>query len=291
VLRDALKPLGIPVLGTLRRDDDIQTPDRHLGLVPVAERRAEARRSLDALGTVISNSLNLDRVLRLARSADPLEVKPWSPGSAGLDPASSVRVAVAKGPSFSFLYGENLELLEAAGAEVVTFDPISDETLPEGTDALYLGGGFPETYAEDLSSNVGMRASVRGFAESGRPTVAECGGLLYLVRELDGHPMSGVLDATAGMTGRLTLGYREARALTDSPLAESGAEVRGHEFHYSTVEPGTGERPAWDLAGRGPEGFVAGSVHASYLHTHWAATPELPRRLVRAARTAVGEGV
>jgi len=291
VLRDALKPLGIPVLGTLRRDDDIQTPDRHLGLVPVAERRAEARRSLDALGTVISNSLNLDRVLRLARSADPLEIKPWSPGSVGLDPASSVRVAVAKGPSFSFLYRENLELLEAAGAEVVTFDPISDETLPEGTDALYLGGGFPETYAEGLSSNVGMRASVRGFAESGRPTVAECGGLLYLVRELDGHPMSGVLDATAGMTGRLTLGYREARALTDSPLAESGAEVRGHEFHYSTVEPGAGERPAWDLAGRGPEGFVAGSVHASYLHTHWAATPELPRRLVRAARTAVGAGV
>ena len=88
------------------------------------------------------------------------------------------------------------------------------------------------------------------------------------------------------MTDRLSLGYREARALSDSPLSERGARVRGHEFHYSTVEPGAGERSAWNLAGRGAEGFVAGSVHASYLHTHWAATPELPRRFVRAAKIA-----
>jgi cobyrinic acid a,c-diamide synthase len=112
------------------------------------------------------------------------------------------------------------------------------------------------------------------------------------VRELDGHPMCGVLDAEATMTDRLTLGYREARALADSPLAERGANVRGHEFHYSAVEPGAGERPAWGLAGRGQEGFVAGGVHASYLHTHWAATPELPRRLVReASRSTTGVGV
>jgi cobyrinic acid a,c-diamide synthase len=115
---------------------------------------------------------------------------------------------------------------------------------------------------------------------------------LYLVRELDGRPMCGVLDAEARMTDRLTLGYREARALTDSPLAGTGAKVRGHEFHYSAVEPGVGKRPAWGLAGRGPEGFVVGGVHASYLHAHWAATPELPRRLVReAARSAAEVGV
>ena len=128
-----------------------------------------------------------------------------------------------------------------------------------------------------------MRESVHAFAVGGRPVVAECGGLLYLARELDGHPMCGVLDVTASMTDRLTLGYREARALVDSPLAESGAGVRGHEFHYSSVESRAGERPAWDLAGRGPEGFVSGGVHASFLHTHWAATPEMPRRFVRAA--------
>jgi cobyrinic acid a,c-diamide synthase len=291
MLRDALKPLHVPVLGVVHRSREVQMPDRHLGLVPVAERRAEARRSLDVLGTMISNSLNLDEVLKLARSSGPLNAEPWSPASAEVDLTGSVRVAVAAGRSFSFLYRENLELLEAAGAEVVTFDPTNDEALPAGTDALYLGGGFPEAYAEDLSANVGMRENVRDFAVSGRPVVAECGGLLYLARELDGHPMCGVLDAAARMAGRLTLGYREALALADSPLAEMGSGVRGHEFHYSTVEPGAGERPAWDLAGRGPEGFVAGSVHASYLHTHWAATPGLPRRLVRAARGAVEAGV
>jgi cobyrinic acid a,c-diamide synthase len=113
--------------------------------------------------------------------------------------------------------------------------------------------------------------------------VAECGGLLYLCRELDGHPMCGVLNADARMTDRLRLGYREARALSGSPLAEAGAVVRGHEFHYSAVAPGAGEAPAWELDGRGHEGFVAGGVHASYLHLHWAAEPEMPRRLVRNA--------
>ena len=288
MLRDALKPLHVPVLGVIHRSDEIQTPDRHLGLVPVAERRAEARRSLDALGTVISNSLNLDEVLKLVRSSEPLYADPWSPGFAGRDLSVNVRVAVAMGPSFSFLYRENLELLEAVGAEVVTFDPTTEEALPAGIGALYLGGGFPETYAEALSNNVGMRERIRDFANSGRPVVAECGGLLYLARELDGHPMCGVLDATARMTGRLTLGYREAIALADSPLAKVGTEFRGHEFHYSGVEPVAGERPAWNLAGRGPEGFVTGGVHASYLHTHWAATPELPSRLVRAACSSVG---
>ncbi len=283
MLREALRPLGIPVLGVLRRDNELETPDRHLGLVPVAERHGEAARTLDALGMVISRSLNLDGIVRLARSAGTLGVERWSPESPDLDLSEGVRVAVAAGPSFSFLYRENLELLRGAGAEVVTFDPTTEEELPVGTDVLYLGGGFPETYAETLSVNGRMRYNVRDFAESGRPTVAECGGLLYLVRELDGHPMCGVLDAEATMTHRLTLGYREARALTASPLVESGADVHGHEFHYSAVEPGAGERPAWDLAGRAPEGFVAGGVHASYLHTHWAATPELPRRLVRVA--------
>ncbi|HKH38357.1 MAG TPA: cobyrinate a,c-diamide synthase [Rubrobacter sp.] len=292
MLREALRPLGIPILGVLRRDDEIHTPDRHLGLVPVAERREEATRSLDALGKVISRLLNLDGIVRVARSAGPLVVETWVPESRDLDRSEGVRVAVATGPSFSFLYRENLELLEGAGAEVVTFDPTVDEELPAGTDTLYLGGGFPETYAEALSTNGRMRESVRAFAAGGRPLVAECGGLLYLVRELDGHPMCGVLDAEAKMTDRLTLGYREARAMMDSPLAERGANVRGHEFHYSAVEPGAGESPAWELAGRGQEGFVAGGVHASYLHTHWAATPELPRRLVReASRSATGVGV
>ena len=281
MLREAIAPLNVPILGVLRRDAKINTPDRHLGLVPAAERRDEARIALAATGEEISRSCDLEAVVRLARSAGPLNTTPWSPETP--EPGPPARVAVAAGPSFSFLYEENLELLRAAGAEVAFFDPTSDEELPEGTDALYLGGGFPETYAEALAANEPLKDEVRWFAAEGRPIVAECGGLLYLVEELDGHRMCGIIPAKAGMTDRLTLGYREARAPHDSALAESGARVRGHEFHYSAVEPGAGERPAWDLEGRGPEGFIFGGMHASYLHLHWAATPQIPGRLLFAA--------
>ncbi|MBA3952438.1 MAG: cobyrinate a,c-diamide synthase [Rubrobacter sp.] len=284
MLRDALAPLGIPVLGVLRRDAAVSTPDRHLGLVPAAERRKEAQESIDALGIVVARSLDLDAAMRLASSAGSLRAEPWSPEAPEEERTPGVRVSVAAGPSFSFLYEENVELMEGAGAEVIHFDPTSDRDLPDGTDALYLGGGFPEAYSDALSANEPMKESVARFAGGGRPVVAECGGLLYLARELDGKPMCGVLDASARMTDRLTLGYREARATHDSPLAEENASVRGHEFHYSAVEPGAGENPAWDLAGRGAEGFMAGAVHASYLHTHWAATPGLPRRLLRTAK-------
>jgi cobyrinic acid a,c-diamide synthase len=286
MLREAIAPVRIPVLGVLHRDAVVQTPGRHLGLVPVAERRAEAHTALDTVGEVISRSCDLEGIRRLARSAGPLGAEPWNPEA--LEPGPPVRVAVAAGPSFSFLYEENLELVRGAGAEVSLFDPTCDEDLPDGTDALYLGGGFPETYAEALGANEPLKERVRRFSAEGRPVIAECGGLLYLVRELDGHPMCGVLDAKARMTNRLTLGYREARALSDSLLMREGTLVRGHEFHYSIVEPEAGERPAWELAGRGPEGFISGSVHASYLHTHWAAMPEVPRRLVRAAARRVG---
>ena len=281
MLREAIEPLGVPILGVLRRDAALSTPDRHLGLVPVAEREHDARSMLAAAGAAVARFCDLEGILRVAASAGPLSVEPWSPQAP--EPGPQARVAVAAGPSFSFLYRENLELLAGAGAEVATFDPTTDEVLPKGADALYLGGGFPETYAEALSANEPLKQHVRRFAAEGRPVVAECGGLLYLARDLDGHPMCGIIDAEARMTDRLTLGYREARALSGSPLVGAGAVVRGHEFHYSAVEPGAGENPAWDLSGRGPEGFVSGSVQASYLHTHWAAFPELPRRLVRSA--------
>ena len=282
MLREALEPLGIPVVGVLRRDKNIQTPDRHLGLVPAAERRQKARQSLDSIGSAVAGSCDLEEILRIAKSAGPFSAKPWSPEAP--EPAPPTRVAVASGPSFSFLYEENLELLRAAGAEISFFDPTTDERLPENTDAMYLGGGFPEAYAGALSENQPMKEEVRRFVVGGRPVVAECGGLLYLADDLDGREMCGVLDIQARMSERLTLGYREARAASDSPLAEAGAVVRGHEFHYSVVEPRSGENAAWEIDGRGPEGFVRGNLHASYLHTHWAATPEMPQRLVRVAQ-------
>jgi cobyrinic acid a,c-diamide synthase len=191
-------------------------------------------------------------------------------------------VAVAGGAAFSFCYTETMELLTAAGADVVTVDPLRDAALPPGTGALVLGGGFPEVHASELSANEALRADVARLARSGAPVVAECAGLLYLARELDGLPMCGVLDATARMTPRLTLGYRDAVAAGSSVLTPAGTAVRGHEFHRTTVVPGNPAAPAWTFGGR-KEGFVQGGVHASYLHLHWAGYPGLARRLVAAA--------
>lgn len=290
LLREALDPLGIPVLGVLSRQPALAAPERHLGLVPATERRAAAQRTVTGLGAAIAEACDLGAVTAIAAAAPPLASAPWDPRAGHpargpVDaPAGTVRIAVASGPAFTFRYQENLELLEAAGAELLPLDPVADESLPDRAAALYLGGGFPETFAEDLAANQPLRAAVRRFAAGGAPVVAECGGLLYLGRSLDGQPMCGVLPGDGRMTGRLTLGYRRATAGAPSVLAEADTAVRGHEFHYSQVEPAAGARPAWLLDGERAEGFVAGGVHASYLHTHWAAFPELPERLVAAAR-------
>lgn len=277
LVRTALEPLGIPVVGTLLRDEALHTPARHLGLVPAAERAPAATDAVTTLGQRVGQGIDLDLVLRLAGQAPGLVATPWEPPQAD----GRARIAVAGGPAFSFTYTENLEALQAAGAEIVPLDPTRDETL-EALDALYLGGGFPEEHAEALSANTPLRAAVADLARSGRPVVAECGGLLYLCAELDGLPMCGVLDATASMTGRLHLGYRRAEAATDSVLWRRGEQVRGHEFHYSATTPPAGAPGAWRWEGRA-EGFAVANVHASYLHTHWAATPHAARRLVEAA--------
>lgn len=197
-------------------------------------------------------------------------------------------VAIAGGAAFTFSYAEHAELLAAAGAEVVVFDPLRDEQLPDGTEGLVIGGGFPEVYASELSANESLRKSVAALAERGAPVAAECAGLLYLCRELDGQPMCGVLEAGARMSGRLTLGYRDAVAVSDSVLAVAGTRMRGHEFHRTVVEPGSGAVPAWGVRTpqRRVEGFVERGVHASYLHTHWASEPGVARRFVERCRTS-----
>ncbi|GIF66648.1 hydrogenobyrinate a,c-diamide synthase [Asanoa ishikariensis] len=280
ILREALEETGTPVLGVLRRSDAVAAPSRHLGLVPVVERRADAAAAMTALASLIASSVDLDAVAAAAATAPPLDVVPWEPPAVAA-PHRPV-VAVASGPAFSFGYAETTELLTAAGAEVVTLDPLHDEALPPGTAALVVGGGFPEVYASELSANVPLRAAVAGLAAAGGPIVAECAGLLWLARSLDGAPMCGVLPADAEMTGRLTLGYRDAVAISPSWLAPVGTRVTGHEFHRTATTPEAGSTPAWAWRGRPAEGFVAGNVHASYLHLHWAGTPEIAERLVAA---------
>ncbi|WP_070025907.1 cobyrinate a,c-diamide synthase [Streptomyces sp. F-1] len=294
LLREALDSAGVPVLGVLRRARPVETPSRHLGLVPVAERQSAATGSVAAMAALVSDGCDLAALEALARTAGPVPGDPWSPLPPGPDgpvrPAGGPgpRIAVAGGPAFTFSYAEHTELLTAAGAEVVPFDPLRAERLPDGTAGLVVGGGFPEVYAAELSANEPLRAAVAELAASGAPIAAECAGLLYLCRELDGRPMCGVLDATARMTERLTLGYRDAVAVGDSALAAAGTRMRGHEFHRTAVEPGAGPAPAWGVRGRDRrvEGFVQRGVHASYLHTHWASEPGVARRFVERCRTS-----
>ncbi|MGW0389694.1 cobyrinate a,c-diamide synthase [Streptomyces sp. NPDC003042] len=307
MLREALEEAGMPVLGVLRRAPQVATPSRHLGLVPVAERRADALAAVSALAAQVRAGCDLEALLALARTAPALACEAWAaeralagtrgsapnsapqrPDGLGQGPGSRPVIAVAGGPAFTFSYAEHAELLTAAGADVVTFDPLRDEALPDGATGLVIGGGFPEVYAPELSANEPLRKAVAAFAAAGGPVAAECAGLLYLARSLDGKPMCGVLDADARMSERLTLGYREAVAVSDSALAANGTRLRGHEFHRTVIEPGSGATPAWGFTRpeRRVEGFVQDQVHASYLHTHWAAQPSVALRFAQAAARA-----
>ncbi|WUT51828.1 cobyrinate a,c-diamide synthase [Streptomyces canus] len=325
LLREALESAGVPVFGVLRRVAQVDTPSRHLGLVPVAERRGEAVEAVAAMAEQVRAGCDLEGLVSLARGAGALSCAAWDaaevvasspppplpvpspgaaapstpPGGSAPSPPSALKgprpqtpdglvVAVAGGPAFTFSYAEHSELLTAAGAEVVPFDPLRDEQLPDGTAGLVIGGGFPEVYAAELSANEPLRKAVSALAETGAPVAAECAGLLYLCRELDGQPMCGVLDASARMEDTLTLGYRDAVAVSDSSLAVAGTRMRGHEFHRTVVEPAAGDAAAWGVRvpRRRLEGFVQRGVHASYLHTHWASVPGVARRFVERCRTS-----
>jgi len=281
LLRDALAGTGLPVYGVIRRTEGILTPSRHLGLIPAAERAALAGQAIDRMGALVAASCDLDALLALASGAPPVSAQPWSPPST-LTAHSAPVVAVAGGAAFTFGYTEQAELLEAAGARVAPFDPLRDEDLPEGTAGLILGGGFPEMHAAGLSANGRLRERVAALAARGAPVAAECAGLLYLSRTLDDRPMCGVLDVRAAMAPKLTLGYRQAVAVTDSVLARAGDVVHGHEFHRTAAVPAAGDQPAWRLGPRSFEGHVAGSVIASYLHTHWAGHPAAAARFTAA---------
>jgi cobyrinic acid a,c-diamide synthase len=308
VLRTACEEVGLPVLGALPRGEALEVPSRHLGLVPAAEHGSAATGAVAAMAELAARHLDLDAILAAAAPVPhapawdaAAEVGPavhthpaGSAGSAGLRPPVAARpvVAVAGGAAFTFGYAEHAELLAAAGARVAVFDPLRDERLPPDTAGVVLPGGFPEEHGAALAGNAPLRAAMAGFAATGGPVHAECGGLLYLATELDGHPMCGVLPAVGAMTGRLRLGYRDAVARADSALFGEGARVTGHEFHRTVVTPAAGSAPAWQWAVDGetapPEGFVQGGVHASYLHTHPAGQPGAVARFVaRCAAHAV----
>ncbi|MFE9189220.1 cobyrinate a,c-diamide synthase [Micromonospora sp. NPDC007208] len=287
MLREALDDVGVPVYGALRRQDlPAVLPSRRHGVAPVVDDSADAVRAVRRLGEAVAATVDLERLLGLARSAPPLPAPAWSPEEAlgtFTPPANRPLVAVAGGPGGSFSHPETTELLRAAGAEVVVVDPLRDEALPVGTRALVVGGALPEAYAEQLSANRRLCIAVAELARTGRPVIAEGAGLLWLARELDGLPMCGVLDAVGVSRDGVVAGYREATAQTDSVVAATGTVLVGHKAHRAVLTPRAGQRPAWSWDGGAPEGFVWRNVHASQLTLHWASHPATAARLVAAA--------
>ncbi|MCL1472828.1 cobyrinate a,c-diamide synthase [Argonema antarcticum] len=304
LLKDALEPLNLPIVGVLRRQDDITIGDRHLGLVPTAE-LPQLDIIIDRLAHLGDTCFDWEQLLPLLRCKEKLQIQnPKSSlakvgivtGTAKTPTSRKIqnpksKIAIARDRAFSFYYADNLDLLEELGAQLVSWSPLTDPGIPAGVQGLYFGGGFPEIFAQELSSNWSALNAVRSAIRSGMPTYAECGGLMYLCEQIvdfngQSWPMVGVLPTTAVMGERLTLGYRQATALQDTPLLPAGATVWGHEFHRSSLSkaPAT---PLFEVRGYNSqsvptqEGWQLQQVHASYVHLHFAGSPQIPSRFLQ----------
>jgi len=284
LLKAALQPLNLPIVGVLRRQEDIAIPDRHLGLVPTAE-IPHLRELLERLADLGHTCFDWTRLLPWLQPLQQEATVSFPPSP------TRVQLALAQDLAFSFYYPDNLELLEHLGAELISWSPLTDTRLPPQVQGLYLGGGFPEVFAADLAANSAARSAVRTAIQAGMPTYAECGGLMYLSETLSdfegqSFPMVGVLPTATVMAPRLTLGYRRAIAQTPSPLLPAGTQICGHEFHRSRLTQAP-HPPLFQLCGYdqttalGPEGWRRHHLHASYLHLHWGDRPELPRRFLQ----------
>jgi cobyrinic acid a,c-diamide synthase len=317
LLTQALEPLNLPILGVLRRQDNISIPDRHLGLIPTAE-MSDLDGIIERLAHLGETSFDWETLLPLMKNVDPpqsplkrgkkiinelilspsqegsdLQFSPLTKGGWGGSP--KLRIAIAQDRAFSFYYADNLDLFAELGAELVPWSPISDRALPENVQGLYFGGGFPEVFAAELAENKTVRESVHNAIKSGIPTYAECGGLMYLCDRIvdfqeQSFPMVNIFPTAAKMGKRLTLGYRQAIALEDSPLVNKGDLVWGHEFHRSSLTE-ISDRPLYSLQGYDshlqypPEGWQKYQVHAAYTHLHFGAQRHLLENFLAKART------
>jgi cobyrinic acid a,c-diamide synthase len=317
LLQDALAAIQMPILGVLRRQDNITIPDRHLGLVPTAE-LTQLDSLIDQLAHLGETCFDWEKLLPLLQTGVRRELgEQRSRGAEGqrgrgaegqrrilpttyhLPPTipplatrgSPLRVAVARDRAFNFYYQDNLDLLQHLGAELVPWSPLVDPSLPENVHGLYFGGGFPEMFAQQLAENCLAIASVQKAIQAGIPTYAECGGLMYLSQQIvnfDGQSWSmvGAIPTKAVMGSRLTLGYRQATALQDSPLLNAGDVVWGHEFHRSHLstmptEPLFQAKGYDELSSTTLEGWRSSHLHASYIHLHFGRHPEIPARFLQ----------
>jgi cobyrinic acid a,c-diamide synthase len=289
-LKDALSGhVQMPCLGGMLKNADIAIPERHLGLVTLQDHPLSPS-AINRLADFIESSVDMDALLAC-----------FSDIPAGLETAPSpvppqstrIRIGVAMDPAFCFYYPDNLDALTAAGAELVYFSPISDTRLPEGLGGIYFGGGYPELHAERLSANSQLRSQVLASSLKGMPIYAECGGLMYLCRELtdlDGriHPMTGCYSFSTRMLQRLkTLGYREITLKTDTILGPAGRMIRGHEFHYSEIIPPAEVPGMYAVTSRFgesgiEEGFQVNNTLGSYIHLHFGSQPDAAAAFIQA---------
>lgn len=297
IIREAMAGIGMPVLGALHRMDALQTPERHLGLTPVTETETDAL--IAHMAETVGAGLDLAAIRSVAESAPPLFPETEETACE----KAPVRIGVAKDEAFTFYYPTSLSALAEKGAELIPFSPLADETIPD-VDGLLFGGGFPEMFLEKLAANVSLKTSIKNARDAGMPIFAECGGLMYLCREIfdfdkKEYEMVGLVPAVCRMQKKLQrVGYVTAKALRESILAQAGETLRGHEFHFSTMEPDASDFPwAYELMGSRQkeahrEGYAAGAVLASYLHINFDGSPAAADRFLsacRAYRKAGGE--
>ena len=301
ILRTSIEAhCGIPVLGALPKLGEQHFPERHMGLVPTPE-HSWARDSLDAIADITARHVDLDAVTAIACGAgrikpDTADTKDLLSTDAMDSDHTSPVIGIIKDAAFQFYYPENFEALTAAGAKIIFISPLERKSIPE-VDALYIGGGFPETHARQLVENSDFRGQLKRLAEQGLPIYAECGGLMYLGEKLvlhDGtYPMAGVLPIVYGFSKKPQgHGYTIVEVDRENPYYDIGIQFRGHEFHYSRVlEWRGGENDLVFHMKRG-KGIINGrdgarfkNVLATYTHLHALGTPDWAKSLVRNAKT------
>lgn len=294
ILRQALAAANCPPLcGCVPRDAIPGLPSRHLGLVTADPTRIRAE-VVDRCRDAAESHVSCDTILEIARHAPALTVK-GMPESPATRVRERVRIALAWDEAFHFYYQDTLDTLQTFGAELIRFSPLRDRSVPRVCDGIYIGGGYPEEFAEALSRNHGMLSSIREFGDSGKPLYAECGGLMYLSefivdRTERRHPMAGLIPTGAKMlTKRKALGYETITLNHDTFLGPAGSAFRGHEFHYSelTHDPLAGSR--WRAAYRCTrkrtgrkrrEGYHRSNILASYVHLHLGNRPDAIDRFI-----------
>jgi cobyrinic acid a,c-diamide synthase len=272
---------GVPVLGFLRHDASVQLPERHLGLVTAEETREESRHKLDALGRLLAENLDLDRLWRVATVEGNVHRSAVPPPRA--KSVRRPRVAVAFDRAFNFYYPANLDLLTAMGSELLWFRPTQGEQIPAQATHLYLGGGFPEEYVEDLAQHTVLLRTMRDrIVADGLPTLAECGGYMFLGEALWVHgtrfPMVGAIPIETEMTSSLQeIGYRELTVLSNG-VFPSGSRFRGHAYHHSKLCRSSSLTTAYAVSSaRGPRGFeghCSPTLLAGYSHLYFPSAPE-----------------